>query len=71
MSKDIDMNLVNKKVLYKLIGNQQGLSEQQKLEDEVEALKVLKALDEGKEMEFCEEGKLLPEKGLNVLSTKN
>ena len=71
LGKDIDMNLVHSDVLYKLIGNQKGLSEQQKLEDEVEALKVLKALDEGKEMEFCEEGKLLPEKGLNVLSTKN
>ena len=71
VGKDLDMDLVHSDVLYKLISNQQGLSEQQKLEDEVEALKVLKALDEGKEMEFCEEGKLLPEKGLNVLSTKN
>tara|TARA_B100000900_G_scaffold308993_1_gene267698 strand:+ start:694 stop:894 length:201 start_codon:yes stop_codon:yes gene_type:complete len=66
VSKDIDMNLVNKKVLYKLIGNQKGLSEKRKLEDEVEALKVLKELNESKEMEFCKEGKLLPDKGLNI-----
>ena len=64
LGQKVDMSRVHNEVLYKLIGNQQGLSEKQKLEDEVEALKILKALDEGSEMDFCEKGKLKPNKAL-------
>ena len=60
VGQEVEMSRLNNEVLYKLIDNQQGLSEKQKLEDEVEALKILIALDQGCEMDFCDKGKLKP-----------